>query len=56
VLIEARASSDAELAALLLAQQQELSEADGGADGVVYLPHDDAAYLVVVLQGRAVLI
>ena len=54
VLIESRASSDAELAALVIAQQKELSEADGGADGVVYLPHDDAAYLVVVLHGRAV--
>ncbi|MEU7905142.1 GNAT family N-acetyltransferase [Actinoplanes sp. NPDC049118] len=54
MLIESRPSSDAELAALLIAQQQELSEADGGLDGVVYLPHDDAAYLVVVLDGRAV--
>ncbi len=54
MLIESRASSDAELAALLLAQQQELSEAHGGADDVVYVPHDNAAYLVVVVQGRAV--
>lgn len=54
MLIESRASSDAELAALLIAQQKELREADGGLDGQVYLPHDDAAYLVVVLGGRAV--
>lgn len=50
VLIESRASSDAELAALVIAQQKELSE----ADGAVSMPHDDAAYLVVVLHGRAV--
>jgi putative acetyltransferase len=54
VLIESRSSSDAELAALLIAQQRELSEADGGLDGAVYVPHDDAAYLVVVVAGRAV--
>jgi len=54
VLIESRASSDAELAALVIAQQQELSEADGGLDGIVHLPHDDASHLVVVLHGRAV--
>lgn len=54
MLIESRASSDAELAALVTAQQLELSEADGGIDGVTYLTHDDASYLVVVLQGRAV--
>ncbi|RSM51124.1 GNAT family N-acetyltransferase [Actinoplanes sp. ATCC 53533] len=54
MLIESRAPSDAELAALVIAQQQELSEADGGLDGVSYLPHDDASYLVVVLHGRAV--
>jgi len=54
VLIESRAPSDAELAALVIAQQLELSEIDGGLDGVVHLPHDDASYLVVVLHGRAV--
>jgi putative acetyltransferase len=54
VLIESRPASDPELAALVLAQQRELSEADGGVDGQVYLPHDDASYLVVVLGGRAV--
>ena len=54
MLIESRASSDAELAALVIAQQKELSEADGGLDGAVYMPHDDALYLVVALHGRAV--
>jgi putative acetyltransferase len=54
VLIESRPSTDAELAALVIAQQKELSAADGGLDGVVYLPRDGAAYLVVVVQGRAV--
>ncbi|MFI7544982.1 GNAT family N-acetyltransferase [Actinoplanes sp. NPDC049599] len=54
MLIESRASSDAELAALLVAQQKELAQAAGELDDEVYLPHDDAAYLVVVLQGRAV--
>jgi len=54
VLIESRSSSDAELTALLVAQQRELSEADAGLDGQVYLPHDDAAYLVVVVGGRVV--
>jgi putative acetyltransferase len=53
VLIESRASYDPELAALLIAQQEELGEA-GGGDGIVYLPRDDAAYLVVVVHGRAV--
>jgi GNAT superfamily N-acetyltransferase len=54
VLIESRSSSDAELAALVIAQQKELNEAAGGLDDAVYVPHDDAAYLVVVVQGRAV--
>jgi GNAT superfamily N-acetyltransferase len=54
VLIESRTPSDAELAALVIAQQKEMSEAGGGLDEAVYLPHDDAVYLVVVLHGRAV--
>ncbi len=54
MLIESRSSSDAELAALVIAQQKELNEAAGGLDDAVYVPHDDAAYLVVVVQGRAV--
>ncbi|GAB1690052.1 GNAT family N-acetyltransferase [Krasilnikovia sp. M28-CT-15] len=54
VLIESRPATDAELGTLLLAQQRELAEAHGGADGVVYLLHDTAAYLVAVVDGRAV--
>jgi len=54
VLIESRTSSDPELAALLVAQQHELREADGGVDGQVFAPHDDARYLVGALAGRAV--
>ena len=54
MLIESRASSDAELAALVTAQQSELNEVAGEFDDVVYLTHDDASYLVVVLGGRAV--
>ncbi|MFC6021898.1 GNAT family N-acetyltransferase [Plantactinospora solaniradicis] len=54
MLIESRTSSDPELAALLVAQQRELREADGGLDGQVFVPHDDARYLVGVLAGRAV--
>lgn len=54
VLIESRVSSDPELAALLAAEQRELREADGGLDGRVLRPLDDARYLVGVLAGRAV--
>ncbi|MEN3612811.1 GNAT family N-acetyltransferase [Plantactinospora sp. ZYX-F-223] len=54
MLIESRASSDPELAALVVAQQRELREADGGLDGQVFMPHDDARYLVGVVAGRAV--
>ncbi|MEV4707090.1 GNAT family N-acetyltransferase [Actinoplanes sp. NPDC049316] len=54
MLIESRSASDPELAALLIAQQRELAEADGGQDGQVYLTHEDVAYLVVVVDGRAV--
>jgi GNAT superfamily N-acetyltransferase len=54
VLIETRPTTDPELAALVLAQQRELCEADGGLDGQVYAVHDGASYLVCVLDGRAV--
>lgn len=54
VLIESRASSDPELAALVVAQQRELQEADAGLDGRIFAPHDDAHYLVGVSAGRAV--
>jgi putative acetyltransferase len=54
VLIESRPAQDPELAALVIAQQRELREVDGGLDGQVFMPHDDARYLVVVVGGRAV--
>ncbi|MEV4643002.1 GNAT family N-acetyltransferase [Actinoplanes sp. NPDC049548] len=54
MIIESRPGTDPELASLLVAQQRELAEADGGADGVVYPMHDDVSYLVGVVDGRAV--
>ncbi len=39
---------------MVIAQQRELREADGGLDGQVYVPHDDVRYLAVVVNGRAV--
>lgn len=54
VLIEGRPATDGELAALVVTQQRELREADGGLDGQVTVMHDDASYLVVVLDGRVV--
>ena len=54
VLIESRPALDAELSALVMAQQRELREADGGLDGQVFRPYDDAAYLAVVVDGRVV--
>lgn len=54
VLIEPRPDTDAELSTLVTSQQRELHEAEGGVDGQVYMPHDDARYLVGVVGGRAV--
>ncbi|PRY24077.1 GNAT family N-acetyltransferase [Pseudosporangium ferrugineum] len=54
MLIEARPATDPELGALLVAQQRELADADGGRDGEVYPLHDGVAYLVVIVGGRAV--
>ncbi|GAB3159431.1 GNAT family N-acetyltransferase [Micromonospora sonneratiae] len=54
MLIESRPGSDPELAALVTAQQRELREIDGGLDGQVTVVHDDARYLVGVVDGRAV--
>jgi putative acetyltransferase len=53
VLIESRSALDPELAALVTAQQHELAEAGAGA-GVIFEPHDDVAYLIGVVNGRAV--
>ena len=49
--IETRAATDAELAALVTAQQRELAQF---GDEVVYPAHDDVTYLVAVVDGRAV--
>ncbi|MGW5579875.1 GNAT family N-acetyltransferase [Micromonospora chokoriensis] len=54
MLIESRPATDPEIAALVVAQQRELREADGGLDGQVFVPHDDVRYLAVVVNGRAV--
>ena len=52
--IEARPSLDPELAALVTAQQREIHEMDGGPSGPGFMPDDDSAYLVAVVDGRAV--
>lgn len=52
--IEARPSLDPELAALVTAQQREIHEMDGGRSGRGFMPDDDSAYLVAVVDGRAV--
>ncbi|MDH6465701.1 putative acetyltransferase [Micromonospora sp. A200] len=54
MLIESRPSTDPEIDALVVAQQRELREADGGLDGQVTVTHDDVRYLAVVVDGRAV--
>ncbi|WP_330438679.1 GNAT family N-acetyltransferase [Micromonospora sp. NBC_00821] len=54
MLIESRPATDPEIAALVIAQQRELREADGGLDGQVFVPHDDVRYLAAVVNGRAV--
>ena len=54
MLIESRPALDPELAALVTAQQRELSEAGGGAGDRRFEPHDDVEYLVGVVNGRAI--
>jgi GNAT superfamily N-acetyltransferase len=54
VLIETRPATDPELTALVMAQQRELRDADGGLDGQVTVVRDGAHYLVAVVGGRAV--
>jgi GNAT superfamily N-acetyltransferase len=54
MLIECRPAIDPELSALVTAQQRELREADGGLPDQATRVHDDAHYLVAVLDGRAV--
>ena len=54
MLIESRPALDPELAALVTAQQREVREIDGGLNTTVFAPGDDAAYMVAVVDGRAV--
>ncbi|MEV4483665.1 GNAT family N-acetyltransferase [Micromonospora coxensis] len=54
MLIESRPATDPEIDTLVVAQQRELREADGGLDGQVTVTHDDIRYLAVVDDGRAV--
>ncbi|MGC4854538.1 GNAT family N-acetyltransferase [Micromonospora sp. DT4] len=54
MLIESRPATDPEIAALVVAQQRELRDADGGLDGQVTITHNDIRYLAVVVSGRAV--
>ena len=54
MLIETRTALDPELAALVTAQQRELAEAGAGSGDRRFEPHDDVAYLVGVVNGRAV--
>ncbi|MEU4695013.1 GNAT family N-acetyltransferase [Actinoplanes sp. NPDC023714] len=52
--IENRPALDPELAALVTAQQRELLAAAGLAGQRIFEPHDDVAYLVGTVNGRAV--
>ncbi|WFE31670.1 GNAT family N-acetyltransferase [Micromonospora sp. WMMD975] len=54
MLIESRPGTDPEIATLVVAQQRELREADGGLDGQVTVTHADIHYLAAVVGGRAV--
>ncbi|GAA2653431.1 GNAT family N-acetyltransferase [Paractinoplanes durhamensis] len=54
MLIESRPGLDPELGALVTAQQREIREIDGGMNTKVFMPHDDSAYLVAVVNERAV--
>lgn len=54
MLIETRPADDPEIATLVLAQQRELRQADGGLDGQVTHVREDVRYLAVVAGGLAV--
>ncbi|MFI5895556.1 GNAT family N-acetyltransferase [Actinoplanes sp. NPDC051513] len=54
MLIESRPALDPELAALVTAQLREIREIDKGMNTAVFVPYDDAAYLVAVVEHRAV--
>ncbi|BAL86367.1 putative GCN5-related N-acetyltransferase [Actinoplanes missouriensis 431] len=54
MLIETRPALDPELAALVTAQQRELTDAGARAGERIFEPRDDIEYLVGVVNGRAV--
>ncbi|GAB3069572.1 GNAT family N-acetyltransferase [Micromonospora schwarzwaldensis] len=54
MLIECRPATDPEVAALVVAQQRELRDADGGLDGQATVAHADIRYVAAVVGGRAV--
>lgn len=54
MLIESRPSLDPELATLVTAQQREVAEAGAGSGDRTFEPQDDVAYLVGLVNGRAV--
>ena len=54
MLIESRPALDPELAALVTAQQREIREIDKGMNSAVFIPQNDAAYLVAIVGHRAV--
>ena len=54
MLIESRPGLDPELAALVTAQQREIRELGQAQNAPGFMPHDDAAYLVAVVEHRAV--
>ena len=54
MLIESRPALDPELGALVTAQQRETREFGGSRRAPVFTPDGDAAYLVAVVNGRAV--
>ncbi|MEU1811384.1 hypothetical protein O7622_27020 [Micromonospora sp. WMMD1076] len=51
MLIESRPAADPEIAALVVSQQRELRDADGGLDGQVTVVHTDVHYLAAVVGG-----
>lgn len=52
--IESRPALDPELAALVTAQQQEIRRLGRDSNEPVFMPQDDAAYLVGLVDGRVV--
>lgn len=54
MLIESRSALDPEVGALVTAQQREIREIGGGRNTALFAPGDDTAYMVAVVDGRAV--